>query len=166
MKKSLNKLAVLFIAFIISNNLNAQNTLEFNRVVKVDNNVQSVPSGTVWKIVSVYGNAPRICISHPKATITGKTYNWFNVQGFIVDGVNIYSETSFAGYYEPASSSYGHYWYADANCSTSPGWDQKLIWGIYNIDPNPNILPMWLEAGTNVQAMQGSYLSVIEFNVN
>ena len=166
MKKSLKNIALLITAFIISYNLNAQKSLEFNRVVKVDDNIQSVPVGTVWKVVSVYGSAPKICILHPKATISGKKYNWFNVQGFLVDGVNIYSEATFAGDYEPASSSYGHLWYSDANCSASPGWDQKLIWGIYNIDPNPNILPMWLDAGTNVQAMQGSYLSVIEFIVN
>lgn len=63
MKKILLVSIVVLTALIfVSSSLNAQNTLEFNRVLIVDNNVQSVPAGTVWKVVSVYGNAPRICI--------------------------------------------------------------------------------------------------------
>lgn len=104
-------------------------------------------------------------LNHPKATSTTNKYNWFNVQGFIVNGANVFSEATYAGTYNASSSSYGHYWNNSDACTTG-GWDQKTIWGIYDIAPNPNILPMWLPAGTSVQAMQGSYLSVIEFNVN
>lgn len=165
MKKILLVSIVVLTALIfVSSSLNAQNTLEFNRVLIVDNNVQSVPVGTVWKVVSVYGNAPRICAESPKATSSYK-YNYFNVQGFIVNGVNVFSEASYAGDFNN-SSSYGHYWFNTTNCSGNGQYDNKNTWGLYNINANPNILPMWLPATTTVQAMQGSYLSVIEFNVN
>lgn len=162
MKKVFTLTAIIITAFILSFNLNAQNSLEFNAVLIVDNNLQTVPVGKVWKVVSVYGSATRICIQPPKFYNTTYKYNWFNTQGFLVNGISIYSEARYSG---DTHSNAGHYWYTTSSCN-SGDWDSKTNWGMYDINPNPNILPMWLPAGTDVQAMQGSYLSVIEFNVN
>jgi len=164
MKKLFTSAIIPALCLLISTTaLNAQNSLQFVQAKLIDNNLQTVPVGKVWKVVSVYGSAPRICVSHPKATSTSNTYSWFNVQGFLVNSITVFSEATFAGSY---STSSGHMWYTTDACSTvGQAWDNKAIWGIYDISPNPNILPMWLPAGTTLQAMQGSVISVIEFEI-
>jgi len=162
MKKLSILLASLFLMYSV-NLLKAQHTLQFNRVLIVDENLQTVPTGTVWKVVAVYGNSPKVCIEHPNRSTESYKYNWFNVQGFKANGVNIFSEMRYAGNF---NSNYGHYWYVTIDCTSSTSYDYITTWGAYDVNPNPNILPMWLPENTTLQAMQGSYLSVIEFIVN
>jgi len=74
MKKFLTffTISVLF-AFYCDTEVTAQGfDLKFNRVLIVNDNQQIVPTGTVWKINSIYGEETNVCIN----VVCASTY-WY-----------------------------------------------------------------------------------------
>ena len=142
----------------------AQGGLQYNQTKIVGNSSETVPAGKVWKMSSVYGT-DRVCVLGI-AEYSGNSYystNNYRVAyvggGFSVNGNVIFSERKW-----DLSTTTAINIYSDAGCTAKYTTDSKG-WGAYDVLPNPNILPMWIPAGSVVQTVSPNvFLSVMEFN--
>ncbi|MCC6599262.1 MAG: hypothetical protein IT223_01145 [Crocinitomicaceae bacterium] len=135
--------------------LKAQGTLQFNRVLKVTDTPTTVDVGKVWKVTSIYGYE-NACIMYSNSQ--SSTWSWKKIlrTSYYVDGVEVISSLKDQIIKRFCNSS---------TCSVcDDGWTTAVFDA--SVPANPNILPMWLEAGTTL-ASGGSntFLSVIEFNI-
>lgn len=152
----------------------AQQSLEFSQGLIIDNNVQTVPAGKIWKVTGIYGEEYRYneCVdvsptsvhelNRVRCAYTSST--WFNarmsysIAQMTVNGVAIPCRINGLG-----DQSYT--FYTGANCSgSSTGINRTYSCG--NLASDPNLFPMWLPAGTTVATGgPNTFASVIEFNI-
>lgn len=134
-------LAVLF-------HSNAQQSLEFNQAILVDDVQQTVPAGKVWKITGISGGARNFCIDIPSSTFFARA----NGIGFYVNGILM----------GKMSSTSNTHW-TSSDCSTG---SSCCAGSFGTIGENGDMVPMWLPAGTTLSAVAPEILlSVIEFNI-
>jgi hypothetical protein len=132
----------------------AQGNLQFNRVLIVSNAPQTVPAGKVWKVECVFGEQVNACL--PVDCWNPGFYARGIATGLYVNGVLIPSAVR--GFKSSQTV------YSDVNCNSyySNGYDLTCS----NKTPDPNILPLWLPAGTTVSSIGNTtFASVIEFNI-
>jgi len=141
MKKLIYNLIITVIVFlsIHTSSVMAQGSLEFNRIVLVDDTEQTVPVDKVWKVVGVAGQRTQQNINQnslpsnfsPDPQQIFINQEVINVEQILAVGVGSGRSSVYSG--------------AIASPTTFPLWFPENT---------------TLEAGTNV-----SYISVIEFNV-
>lgn len=144
--------------------LQAQGTLEFNQVMIVNNSPQTVPAGKVWKITSVYGFNPYFCQNLNSTCYYGAGNSVsMAVSSFKINGNTVLSECTINRIYASTNcTSSNTVWSnAESSCGAILG-----AFGYANKSANPNLLPIWIPAGTVLQS-DGTqvFLSVVEFNV-
>lgn len=121
--------------------------LEFSRAVLVDNNQQTVPANKVWKVTSISGGARNFCIDIPSSPYFARA----NGLGFYVNGILMGKMTD-------VSSTH----YTNATCTSSG----CCAGSFGTIGENGDMVPMWLPAGTTLEAVAPEILlSVVEFTV-
>lgn len=151
---------------VISTLLIAQGNLQFSQALVVSSTEQTVPVGKVWKVTSVYGFEPNLCLTH--ASMNNCNYSGSNsvnmsVSGYVVNGVMVLSECTMKRVWGSTncSGSNNTFTATEQYCGNqiaAQGYAPKLA--------NPNILPMWLPANTTLKSVGPStFLSVLEFNV-
>lgn len=148
--------------------MQSQQSLQFGQALIVSATQVSVPSGKVWKITGIYGT-DRICVpciptEHTTSSSCNTRYVDFVGTAFYVNGNEIVSHRDWIG-----RATYENI-YASSNCSPASQWDTFGItsfgWRMFDVPPNPNILPMWIPAGTTLKsATSNIYLSVLEFDI-
>jgi hypothetical protein len=160
-----NLFSIFLFSFLLSIPVYSQGTLQFNQALIITNQNQTVPAGKVWKITSVYGT-DRICIpcilsEHlNNSNCTGRFVDYTGAS-FQVNSVRIFSERKWF----PDQVNFETI-YSDAACTNQWTTTTSFGWGLFNIAPNPNLLPMWIPAGTTVQTdTPNIFLSVLEFNI-
>lgn len=140
-KKTRYTILLLFIAMLTS----AQGTLQFNQVLLVSNVQQTVPAGKIWKVESVMPQSSliRVSDSYYYTPSPGQASDFV----IVVNGYNVFVGKVTAGV------TCG---YTGGSSSTSAVF----------IGVNEALFPMWLPAGTTLQASNNvRYISVIEFNI-
>jgi hypothetical protein len=143
----MKKLLVILISCCALSLVSSAQSLQFSTVLLVDNNQQTVPAGKVWKVTSISGGARNFCIDIPSSPYYARA----NGLGFYVNGTLMgkMTSTSSTHYTDPACS-------ASGCCAGSFG----------TIGENGDMVPMWLPAGTTLEAVAPEILlSVIEFTV-
>lgn len=144
--------------------VNAQGkTLEFSRGLVVSSVPDTVPAGTIWKVTSVYG-MERICI--PNINPDYSTYpNSSKYVAYVGSGFSVNTNPVFSERKWDVPSTTNINVYNDAAC-TSKYSDYTKGWAAYDINPNPNILPMWIAEGSVVKTDAAKvFLSIIEFTI-
>ncbi|MCC6601198.1 MAG: hypothetical protein IT223_11080 [Crocinitomicaceae bacterium] len=177
MKKLLLCLSVAFFAV----NMQSQNTLSFSRALVVSA-LDQVPSGKVWKITSVYGSEFRVnrCVDlsvNSTDEMAGARCGWvasgysmptnsskiatYEITSFKVNGKTISSRVLASGV--NMQSMYN----STSNCTGGQGnYGSTVYWTCASYGSDPNILPMWLPAGTTLETGgSNTFLSVLEFTV-
>lgn len=157
--------------FIFSHSLFAQEALVFSQAKIVSNTLQAVPANKVWKVTSIYGSEfVSECYSwnndylglkcdqcwrdNPNGGIHTVALNYFRTS-FLVNAVNIVHQVSALGIATTRSTS---------NCTGGTFCNSNF--SCANKSPNPNLLPMWLPAGTTLQSGgSNTFLSVLEFTI-
>lgn len=143
----------LMICFALGASVKAQGTLQFNQAL-IQGDVQTtVPAGKVWKVTAIYGKES-ICYN------LAPLYTSFDspalMAGFYVNGVEISSFRKFL-----STTAY----YTGSNCISSYPYSVSEFTSL-NYESDPNILPIWLPAGTTVKTIGPNvFISVLEFNV-
>lgn len=142
-------------ALLLAQGILAQGTLQFNQALKIGSATQTVPAGKVWKVTSVYG-AQNACTQFENAQNSSYIFKKMVETAYFVDGVKIIS----------SSIDYNDYRFCTSGCSScDSGWMQSTAFNA-TFPANPNILPMWLAAGTTLASGgANTFLSVLEFNV-
>ncbi len=149
----------------------AQGNLQFNQALLLDSALATVPANKVWKITAVSGSEYRLneCVdisansNHELksarcgfAPSTGTFIANYSVSAFIVNNKRIIN--SVEGF-SPTSTTV----YLSGNCTNS--WTSSTF-SCANRATTPNILPMWLPAGTTLRSGgPNTVLSVLEFNI-
>jgi len=156
----------------------AQVSLRFKNAMVVTDQLQTVPANHVWKITSVYGSEFREneCVDKsPSSTHELRTVRcacqvgwgsgnpqtsvrlFYQISGFLVNGIPI--NTMISG----LSNNSRTVWNS-TNCS---GLTSSCTnWNCANVSSDPNILPIWVPAGTTLRtAGPNTFLSVIEFEM-
>lgn len=130
----------------------AQGTLQFNQVLVVTDQLQTVPSGKVWKVTAIYGK-DEVCRS-----VAPLYNNWFSkalVAGFFLNGVEVLSFRKFLT---------GTMYNNSPTCSSNGS--STYNFSSLNFESDPNVLPIWIPAGSTVQTSGPNiFLSAIEFNI-
>lgn len=161
---------VLFFIGLLSQG-KAQGNLQFNQALLLDSALATVPANKVWKITAVSGSEYRLneCVdisansNHELksarcgfAPSTGTFIANYSVSAFIVNNKRIIN--SVEGF-SPTSTTV----YLSGNCTNS--WTSSTF-SCANRATTPNILPMWLPAGTTLRSGgPNTVLSVLEFNI-
>ncbi|MEI6765572.1 MAG: hypothetical protein WCM76_08015 [Bacteroidota bacterium] len=152
--KKIPALFSLIILLAVCIKADAQGTLQFSQVIIVGSTLQTVPSGKVWKAEAIFGEQINACM--PVDCFASSYYAKGIATGMYVNGMLIPS--SIRGYKS------SHTLYTDNICTSSAGGGYDLTCA--NKAPDPNILPMWLPAGTTLKSLgTTSFISVVEFNV-
>ena len=158
----------------------AQGSLQFNQVRVIDNNTVTIPSGKVWKVISVYGLDYRTneCIDYSNGSThevgqlvrcsvgsswpTGSFRYSYAIRGLIIDGRTV--PTFLSGFRNGSSCDNT---YTTTNCTGSqPSCFNLSQLACVNQTEDTDVLPLWLPAGAQVASTgAGTRLSVIEFNV-
>lgn len=166
------KLGVFLLFFMALLSLGkAQGNLQFNQALLLDSALATVPANKVWKITAVSGSEYRLneCVdisansNHELksarcgfAPSTGTFIANYSVSAFIVNNKRIIN--SVEGF-SPTSTTV----YLSGNCTNS--WTSSTF-SCANRATTPNILPMWLPAGTTLRSGgPNTVLSVLEFNI-
>ncbi len=154
-----------WIGLLCSGLVFGQGTLQFNRVFVVTNVLQTVPAGKVWKVEAVWGT-DRICIpcvvnEHlTSSACTGRFIDYVGTS-FRINGNRVFSERRWFPEFLTSEALY-----SDAACTSLWSNYTTYGWGFYNIAANPNILPIWLPAGSTMETDSPQiFISIIEFNV-
>jgi hypothetical protein len=173
-----------FTLFLISLNLtlfiNAQGTLQFNRVLLLGNSLETVPAGKVWKVTAGYGIEQRIneCINYSQGSTheigervrcsfgagwsTGSFRATYSIRSLIINGQS--APFLIDGFANGSSCSSTQ---TTNNCTggTSSCFDLSRL-SCVNLPPDPQSLPLWLPAGTTLQTSgPNTHFSVLEFNI-
>ena len=167
------KLGVFLLFFMaLLNQGKAQGNLQFNQALLLDSALATVPANKVWKITAVSGSEYRLneCVdisansNHELksarcgiATTTASFIANYSVSVFIVNNKRIINAVEgLPSQLNVANSS---------NCSNCCGWG-SINFVCANRATTPNILPMWLPAGTTLRSGgPNTVLSVLEFNI-
>jgi hypothetical protein len=168
------KLWFWFLFSLSTLQLEAQGSLQFNQVLLVDSALFTVPANKVWKITAVSGREFRNneCIdlsvnsthelvsarcAYPYTTnsaVATYTISFFRVNGKrVINAINgLGAATGYSGV---------------NNCICVGGTCTfQLSLPCANLNTDPNILPMWLPAGTTLRSGgPNTFCSVVEFNV-
>lgn len=145
---------MIMFAFFGANTAKSQATLEFNRVLLISSAEQTVPANRVWKVEAIYGEQVNACV--PIDCAIPGFYSIGIISGIYVNGTLIPSTirglTNSSPRYNTSSCSTGYFCCQDFSCA--------------NKAADPNILPMWLPAGTTIKTVGNTaFASVIEFVV-
>jgi len=104
-----NILVIILLAFATA--ASAQTSLAYNRTLLVDNNVQTVPANTTWKIESIMSASPYAVNSACNATNGAFDYG----RAIVIDGVDIFPTSA------TQSSSSGSI-FTTGNSNSFPFW--------------------------------------------
>lgn len=162
--------------------LAAQSGLQFSRVFTLSNSAQTVPAGKVWKVTAVYGQESRVnecvdfsigstheigtrarCGSSGLPSTVSARFN-YAIRGIILNNIPVvFSTTGFS--ICPSSNIY-----ASNNCTSTTNnctyWNSNANWSCVNLANDPNVLPIWLEAGSSIETLgPNTFASVIEFTI-
>jgi hypothetical protein len=175
-----NLLCLLTFSCFLSLGLSAQQSLEYNQSLIVSGAQQTVPAGKVWKVTAIYGEEARFeeCVNITQSSthelnrircgyaINSATQFYLKVPFYTitkmqVNGVDIVSSVNG---FNDSPITFPRYT-NDPTCSGS-SFNTSRDYGCTNKPTDPNLLPVWLPAGTTL-ASGGSntFVSVIEFNV-
>jgi hypothetical protein len=171
MKKTIGIASLVLIAACAM----AQGNLQFNQALIISGTApQTVPADKVWKVTSMYGSEFVLnqCVTNAAVNNwlglrclpllqAGEGSRSTRVSYFIaqltVNGTQVVSELTGM----PVAGSVAN----DATCSNT-SWATNQNLSCANRTMNPNLLPMWLPAGTTVATNASTvFASVIEFNV-
>jgi hypothetical protein len=149
----------------------AQGNLQFNQAMLVDSALVTVPANKVWKVTAVSGTEYRLneCVdvsansNHELksarcgfATTTASFIANYSVSVFIVNNKRIVNSVEGL----PSQVLLHNV----SNC-TNGNWN-NINFVCANRATTPNILPMWLPAGTTLRSGgPNTVLSVLEFNI-
>lgn len=149
--KNTHLLFILLVFFYTG--VSGQGTLQFSNAQIVSNTAATVPSGKVWKVTSIYGNEAA-CVDAQNAENATWTYRKFFRTSFKVNGVEIVSA---------AIDYQSRYWCNSGSCTSCiTNWPNDKL----ERTANPNILPMWLPAGTTLESGgPNTFISILEFNI-
>jgi len=144
---------------------NAQGSLQFNQAKLVGNNLETVPSGKVWKVMSLYGEdfSGGSCVQFGSYYYDKILQAGFNINGNLV-GVQYGTGP---GCYIRTGSCSGSIVNGSQECNSS-GWVDRVTNALGNVKISSMnaSLPLFVPAGTTMQTLGGTtFLSVIEFNV-
>ena len=151
----------------------AQGSRQFhNALIISGTSPVTVPAGKVWKVTSLYGTEFVLnqCVSNAPANdwlglrcasqLQGDEGNrsalvsYFTTQ-LIVNGSRVVSEVTGLS---------NHTMWLNATCASS-SWTNQPI-SCANRPMNPNLLPIWLPAGTTLATNASTvFASVLEFNI-
>ncbi len=152
----------LFWLFIITM-LSAQGTLQYNQAKIIGASTEIVPIGKVWKVTSVYG-VIRSCrlIGPCYIALSPNSYAMASQSGLIINGESVPSrlvwERSNFFSENTCTNDARSFSTTTSNC-TCNGMAGDLA-------SDPNVLPIWLPAGTSVSSLgSSSFVSVLEFNI-
>ena len=148
----------------------AQGSLQFNQVLLIDSALSTVPANKAWKITAVTGSEYRMneCIdisansTHELksarcgwSTTTASLIGNYSISLFIVNNRKIINAVEGINGNQTG--------YLSTNCTNS--WISANF-NCANRATTPNILPMWLPAGTTLRSGgPNTVLSVLEFNI-
>jgi len=154
----IKKFKFLFVSFVLIClifNANAQGySLKFNRVFIINNNEQTVPTGTVWKVTSIYGEEINFCIN--VVCFDPNIYAKGIVSGIYVN--NVFIPSTIRGFKNSMER------FSSSNCTTGSFCCSDVTCA--NKTTDPNILPLWLPEGTTIKTLgPNTFASVIEFIV-
>lgn len=173
-----NLFLLLFSCFLFVG-LSAQQTLEFNQALIIDDAVSTVPAGKVWKVNAIYGeesryeqcvdisqnstdelNRIRCAYTINSATTYYLKVPFYTISKMIVNGTDIIS--SINGFSDGTSTIVR---YSNSSCTAS-GSSVSRQYFCTNKPTDPNLLPVWLPAGTTLASGgPNTFVSVVEFNV-
>ncbi|MCC6601082.1 MAG: hypothetical protein IT223_10470 [Crocinitomicaceae bacterium] len=157
---------VALLSFFAGSSAISQGTLQFNDVKIISNSVNTVPSGKIWKITSIYGFEANKCVTG--AALNSCNYGGNNsvnmsVSAFKINGFTVLSECTIKRDWASnnCTGSNNSWANTEAYCGAALG-----TLGYATKEANPNILPIWIPAGATVESDgPNTFLSVIEFNV-
>jgi hypothetical protein len=149
----------------------AQGNLQFNQALLLDSALATVPANKVWKITAVSGSEYRLneCVNVSAnsnhelksarcgfATTTASFIANYSVSAFVVNNKRIINSVeglpSQVTLHNVSNCTYGNWININFVCA--------------NRATTPNILPMWLPAGTTLRSGgPNTVLSVLEFNI-
>lgn len=170
--KHFSFLSFLILSFCFSSL--AQQSLEFSRGIILDDNTQTVPAGTIWKVTGIYGEEYRYneCVdvsststhelNRVRCAYTSGTWSYsrmsYSIAQFTMNGIAIPCRIN-------GLNDQSYTFYQGANCtSTSTGITRNYSCG--NLASDPNLFPMWLPAGTTISTGgPNTFASVLEFNI-
>ena len=149
----------------------AQGNLQFNQALLLDSALATVPANKVWKITAVSGSEYRLneCVnisSNSNHELKSARCGWaqttssfianYSVSAFIVNNKRIINSVEGL----PSQVTVHNV----SNCTTG-NWS-NINFVCANRATTPNILPMWLPAGTTLRSGgPNTVLSVLEFNI-
>ncbi len=158
----MKKIVILCALLLGAMATHAQSTLAYSNALIVSNTVETVPEGKVWKVTSVYGIALNQCVNMSSTfgldnySNSGRHDSRVNMSAFDVNGNRVYSIVEHKARIWCTTNS---------NCSSACAEYTQENRGTV-IPTNPNILPMWLPAGTTLNTNASNvFLSVLEFDV-
>lgn len=152
-------LILCFTALLVNTKTNAQTPtydLKFSRAIIVGSGEQTVPNDAVWKVTSIYGEEINFCV--PTDCWGSGTYFYGKgiVSGIYVNSILIPS--SIRGFKSANNVGFINNTCTGTN-STSSSYDNCP-----NKTSDPNILPLWLPAGTTLKSGgPNTFVSVLEF---
>jgi hypothetical protein len=132
----------------------------------VSNTQQTVPAGKVWKVTSTYGTTLFCDDAINSNGYWGGTGTKlvFLTNSFLVSRTRMFSFNEFAGGKYQSCAYSGVTPITGSSLTNCPASAKNQ--GFPDIAANPNILPIWLPAGTTVQTSANTvFLSVLEFDV-
>jgi len=151
----MKRILVLIFSVLTFGNTEAQNILGFNEVLIITDQVETVPSGKVWKVTGIFGLSDNICYPYFNANFGTVRYALGFGTGLLVNTVTIVNQIT-----DRTGSS--HFPNPDCTGSGSTNWNPTFP----KIEPNPNVFPMWLPAGTTLRTLgPTTFSSVLEFDV-
>lgn len=145
----------------------SQGNLEFSKALIIGTAKDTVPPDKIWKVTSIYGS-DRICIPssypsyHACSGCANPNYVAFTGASMAVNGVSVFSDRKFY----LVGSTTQIYIYSNSTCTTEMSSGYQKGWAAFDINANPNILPMWLPEGTTLQSPSANiFISVLEFSI-
>lgn len=155
MKSSIVTFIALFIFLLFDGaSVNGQNTLTFSQGLIVGSSTVTVPAGKIWKVESIFGEQVNACI--PVDCLASGWWAKGLASGMYVNGTMIPS--TLRGF------STSQTMWNNNLCTTGANSSNNLSCAAKSADPN--ILPMWLPAGTTLASLGATtFVNVLEFNI-
>lgn len=159
MKKLITLIFIIsFFSFFTVSKAKAQgHELKYNRVLIVGGSEQTVPPDAVWKVTSIYGEEKDVCLSldcwSPGDNLFGKGF----ASCLYVNSVMIAS--TIRGFKSSNATRY-----TNNTCTAGAYTGSSYDFSCVNKTADPNILPIWLPAGTKLKSGgPNTFVSVMEF---
>jgi hypothetical protein len=163
MKKIIFLLSILIATVAVY----AQGTLTFSRALIVNDVAgQEVQTGKVWKVTGVYG-FDVVCDLNNRSNCNwsgNNTVHHFASSNFRVNGKVVFSYNNFFAVSNNSCTTSFQVIPAGGQYNDCVSQSNRFGWP--NLQPNPNIFPMWLPAGTTLQSGgPNTFVSVLEFDI-